>query len=253
MATPVKGDPVRVLTYRAFNGLSDIPVDCRGYNAVQVAVHVSGTSPSATITIEGSEMGGGGNFQALPDPNAVQRLVTADAVYEVNVGSSFAKVRIADIAGTFGTGRGFTVILTPYVSAGSRQRGQYYDRNPVPQLEQDESAYAPHGETERWSYTVPSGKRAYIETLFLYVRRTSVATTVGYANVYVRYLPAGGSQVLLLMAELYDNNMGANAIQHGTQFGLINPGDKLLAITRDTSMGGVINPTVSAKIIEFDL
>jgi hypothetical protein len=111
----LKGKPVRVFVNQAYNALSDIAVDCRNANAVHVVVLVSGTTPSATISVEGSDEGGA-NYIALPDPNASQSAVTAAKAFDVIVGSAWVKVRIASISGTFALGQGFTVIVTPYVA-----------------------------------------------------------------------------------------------------------------------------------------
>lgn len=113
----VKGLPVRLFEGRAANGPSDKAVDCREVNAVLVTVFVTGQSPSATLTVKGSEAEGG-TFLQLPDPNAVQVGVAASTQFEVVVGSAFVKVEISSISGTFGRGQGYTVIVTPYISPG---------------------------------------------------------------------------------------------------------------------------------------
>lgn len=116
-AGPVKGVPTRVFANQAVDALSDVPVDCRGYNAASVQVEVNGVNPSATITVEGAAERGS-NYYPLPDPNAAQANVTSARIFDVVVGSAWLKVRLANIVGTFGPNRGYTVTVTPYVSPG---------------------------------------------------------------------------------------------------------------------------------------
>ncbi len=114
-ARVLKGLPVRVFDVpRPTNGISEHAVDCRGYNAVSVSVFVTGTTPSATITVKGSDAEGG-NYLQLPDANAQQTTVSADEMFDTVVGSAFVKIELSAISGTFGNGQGYTVIVTPYV------------------------------------------------------------------------------------------------------------------------------------------
>lgn len=112
----VKGDPVQVFQYQSRAAISDKAVDCRQYNAVSVEVQPTGTGPSATVRILGSSSEGG-VFTLLPDPNAEQT-ITAATIFDVVVGSAWVKVQLADITGSFVSGQGFTIVVTPYVSPG---------------------------------------------------------------------------------------------------------------------------------------
>ncbi len=107
----VKGTPVRVFENQVANALSDISVDCREANAINVLVIATGASIGATVSVEGSEAQGG-NYLALADPNA-SKAVTASTSFDVVVGTAFIKIRIASR-----TGGSFTVIVTPYISPG---------------------------------------------------------------------------------------------------------------------------------------
>lgn len=111
-AQNIKGSAVRLLENQAANALSSAACDCRNYNAVHVSVYVGGASPSATVSIEGAEAEGGA-YLALPDAQS-SRTVTANVGFDVIVGASWVRARIASL-----TGGTFTVIVTPYVSPGS--------------------------------------------------------------------------------------------------------------------------------------
>lgn len=115
-AGAVKGEPVRVFQHQSRAAISDKAVDCRRFNAVSVEVQPTGTGPSATARILGGSSEGG-VYTLLPDPNAEQTITTA-TIFDVVVGSAWVKVQLADVTGTFVSGQGFTVIVTPYVSPG---------------------------------------------------------------------------------------------------------------------------------------
>ncbi len=110
---PCKGAPVRVFSNQTTNVLSDTSVDVRGYNAVHVQVIVSGATPSSVLSLEGV-VGAGGLSILLP--NTTQSAITSATSFNAVVGSEFIKVRMASTSGTFGSGQGFTVIVTPYNS-----------------------------------------------------------------------------------------------------------------------------------------
>lgn len=110
----IKGLPVRVFSNQQANALSDVAVDCRGYNAVNVAVYVGG-SASATISVEGSSEEGG-NYLSLSDPNATQTGVSASESFDCIVGTAWVKVRLSAYASG-----SFTIVVTPYQSPGMSQ------------------------------------------------------------------------------------------------------------------------------------
>lgn len=113
----IKGEPTRVFSAQGLNALSDVSVDCRGYNAVNVTVIVTGAGAQATLSLEGATEAGS-SFAPLADPNASRR-ITQTTAFDCPVGTAWVKVRIADITGTFAYGVGFSVIVTPYFSSGA--------------------------------------------------------------------------------------------------------------------------------------
>lgn len=114
----IKGDAAWVFSGKSINALSDGSIDVQAYNAVSVEVLVTGTGPSATITILGAPAAGA-TFLPLPDPNATQTAVTASKIFDVQVGASFLKVQLSDISGSYTGGDGWTIIVTPYIAFGS--------------------------------------------------------------------------------------------------------------------------------------
>lgn len=116
----IKGEPKRLFDPAAglggaANALSDFAVDMRHYNAAHVDIIVTGSSPSATISVEGSTEEGGFS-QTLSDVEATKAGLTASKSFDVLVGAAWLRVRIAAISGTYGAGQGFTVTITPFVT-----------------------------------------------------------------------------------------------------------------------------------------
>ncbi len=251
MATAVKGDPVQVFLNQQLNYQSPDVIDCRNANAVHIATFVAGTSPSATITVLGSNAAGG-NYQTLPDSNAIQRLVAASASYEVNVGSAFARVEISDISGTYARGQGYTVYVTPYISAGSRQRPNWWDRNPIQQSCEDTRVAAPHGATTRATYTVPAGKLAFLEACGVQIVRRTAASSVGRAECQLLQLNPDSSRGIALYAVLLNNDLGAHHEVDMGQAGIMLPGAQISIVTEDASTGGLLDYSAFAKLVEFD-
>ena len=54
-------------------------------------------------------------------PRNASQTVTGNAAFDVVTGAGFAKVQLSGVTGTYVGNQGFTVILTPLVSAGPTQ------------------------------------------------------------------------------------------------------------------------------------
>lgn len=118
MAGVLKGEPVRAFEYRQSAGLSDKWIDCRQANALTVQIDVTGTSPSATVSVEGAPLPSGVSLP-LDDPQASQSLVTSSRSFDTSVGAAWVRLRLADVSGAFGENQGYTITATPYVAPGS--------------------------------------------------------------------------------------------------------------------------------------
>ncbi|MDA8217616.1 MAG: hypothetical protein M0Z94_08380 [Dehalococcoidales bacterium] len=110
----IKGQSVVALQSQPIARTS-LAIDTQKYNAVYVQIFVTGTTPSATVTVQGAAYG---SYQTLPDPNA-SKTVAAATSYEVVVGAPSVVIDLSSVSGTFADGEGFTVIVTPFVSPGS--------------------------------------------------------------------------------------------------------------------------------------
>jgi hypothetical protein len=132
-------------------------------------------------------------------------------------------------------------------------RPAWYDRNPSSQwLSYQANNVAPHSITQRWVYTVPSGKKAILEFAACYVRRSAAATTVGRVQVDIWITPSGGSVKKISLAQLLTNNVGDMDRMDLGQSLILNAGDKIEGYSEDASTGGTTNILIAAKLTEFD-
>jgi len=140
-----------------------------------------------------------------------------------------------------------------YSAGPQASRLAWYDRNPSISVQNyANSGVAPHALTVRWSYTVPAGKKAFVETISARLVRDAAATTAGLASIYVAVLPYGGSWTPLLRIAVLSNGVGDRDGGEIGQSVILKAGDGLRAETYDTSTGGTLFYSVSAKITEFD-
>lgn len=128
-----------------------------------------------------------------------------------------------------------------------------WDRNPVNKTQfAANGAVAPHTTTVRWTYTVPAGKKAVLESLMMSVIRVTAAAPQVTAVAHLNYTPSGGSQTLLAQAVLTTN--GVNDIQQQTitSLGEMLAGDVVSADDVDSSTGGTVSYAQTLKAFEFD-
>lgn len=243
----VKSLPVRVFGNRTSNGRSDKAVFCGDATAVNIACIVGG-SGSATVAVLGASEEGG-NYVQLSGDNVVMDRVSEDSSWDVLVGTAWVRIEISNVSGT----PNFTIVVTPWRSpAQPKPRPQYYDRNATPQHKSYQASVAPHAGVQRWIYTVPTGRSAFVETIYMQIRRTSAPGTAALSAIAVNYTPNGGTKapitgVTQSSAVLDQTNPGTM-----TSFGLMSAGDAMNAETVDGSVGGTNEFTVTAKFTEFD-
>jgi len=105
---------------------------------------------------------------------------------------------------------------------------------------------APHGSTVRATYTVPSGKKAFVCAAELDVRRRTAATTLG---TVLAWLTFAGNMALQI---LHENNTVDNR-QTITCYlgGILLSGQSLQLSTWDASTGGAMDYMLTALIVEF--
>jgi hypothetical protein len=128
-------------------------------------------------------------------------------------------------------------------------RPMYYDRNPVVINGNFFGlSIAPHATTTRWTITNPSTKKAYIDAGSIAIMRMTAATTasMGFAAIE----QPSGNPVLLCVYSTSTVNSVTNMSLSGTIY--VGPGDSVLGITYDGSIGGTIFYTNYAHGVQFD-
>jgi len=132
-------------------------------------------------------------------------------------------------------------------------RGNYYDRNPsIKTVDYEASGVAPAAETVRGTYTVPSGRKAYVESTYVRIYRESVASAPRPSELMIFYIPSGGTKIKLGDAVQNANGLYDPMIFAGAQLALLLPGDAVEVHTWDQSTGGTYNFNGAIKLCEFD-
>ena len=111
---------------------------------------------------------------------------------------------------------------------------------------------APHGATARWTYTVPPGRKAFLELLTAFIHRATVATTPGLAYIYVFITPAAAPGGTVMVALIRTNNIGDKDRGEVGHASILHAGDTVTAYSLDLSTDGTIDYFVAAKITEYD-
>ena len=134
-------------------------------------------------------------------------------------------------------------------------RPAYYDRAPVPIFNSHNvgGVAGGFGLTNRWTYTVPAGKAAWVEFIFVQVIRQSAAGAVGGMQSIVQLDDAINPIQLLLHAFIITNGVGDRAQEQASPVCYLQAGDQLLGQTADGSTGGTGYHVNVGKIIEFTL
>lgn len=140
------------------------------------------------------------------------------------------------------------------ITSGINSRLAWYDRNPKSiEFIYDASPVSPHAQTTRESYTVPTGKKAILESTFCLFSRISIATTVGVVVARFDFTEDGGNEIITPKYELLDNTVGAYITGVYIFNKLMKEGDKFEITTADISVGGEMGYTISAQINEFNV
>lgn len=132
-------------------------------------------------------------------------------------------------------------------------RPYYFDRNQKTQSQvYNVQAVAPHGQTTRFTYTVPVGRKAYIETGLCYIRRAVAATAALFAEGAITQVVDQGGGTYLASARLVSNVIDRDMQMTANGAGLLNPGNSVSGISSDGSNGGSVDYFLSLKVTEFD-
>lgn len=110
-------------------------------------------------------------------------------------------------------------------------------------------AIAPHAQTQRFSYTVPTNRGAHVESVFVSIQRDTAAAPVNSAIVWLTSTAANP----VMAAHLFDNTVGARDGHYGGDSGWLAPGDVVTAQSADASTGGTVRYHASVRYREIVL
>lgn len=115
------------------------------------------------------------------------------------------------------------------------------------------AAVGPHGNTNRWTYTVPAGKVAIVEQLLSILIRDTATATPANAVAFVNYTPNGLTAVQVVRAT--QNTLGVVGQMDKDRANVFSmqAGDVLAAQTLDGSTGGAYTYTIEATIRELTI
>lgn len=133
----------------------------------------------------------------------------------------------------------------------SLARPAYYDRDPVPVYGAVNATFAPHGVTQRASYTPPTDYAAFIEFIQYTHIRTAAAAPAASSNLYWDFLPFYGGTVRVLWSYFLDNTVNLVKTGQIDGYGYMAYGDTLQLFTQDASTGGTMSYQSSMKGTEF--
>ena len=126
-------------------------------------------------------------------------------------------------------------------------RLEWYDRNPQSKNLNFEGSVGPHAAVDRASYTVPTGKKFFLENSLVHLDRDVVATTPGWASVRTF-----ARDDLAIYASIRSNAVGDKAAMNIARSLIMRAGEAVRINSFDLSTGGTIRYDCAFHGIEFD-
>ena len=132
-------------------------------------------------------------------------------------------------------------------------RPSYYDRNAAGDTKRYNAIVGPHAQTTRWTFTVPAGKKAYIEVLSLRISQWTAVTTPGFADCGIELNTSGSPTSLLYQKLLTAIATLPFSLQTIPLQVSMYPADSVACFTSDTSVGGTVAYLPDARFTTFDI
>jgi len=132
-------------------------------------------------------------------------------------------------------------------------RAAPYDRNVTTKaFASNLTLQAPHADTQRWTYTVPAGKKFQIGSAQVSTYRTTVAGVSGQVAGYIAITPSGGAVTVALPVIFLNNtlNFGSNIVGLTSEY--LFAGDQIQGRDQDASTGGACDFNENVTGYEFD-
>jgi len=105
----------------------------------------------------------------------------------------------------------------------------------------------PHGQAAVAQDTVPTGRRAWIASMWIEVTRHSVYTTLG--ECWAEIDPGQGT---MLQCRIVANTVGAQSHWGFTDAGFIEEGQTIMAVTVDADVGGTVDYHLNYQLVYYD-
>jgi hypothetical protein len=128
-------------------------------------------------------------------------------------------------------------------------RPAYFDRNPteITTFSNFQTAIAPHSLTTRVTYTVPTGRKAFIGALDFIMHRVTAAAPLGR-----RRISFGTTTFTPTHCMDWSNVVDAVTQLLTSLQAPFLAGDQIAVMTEDLSTGGTVDYIMAADIREFD-
>lgn len=130
-------------------------------------------------------------------------------------------------------------------------RPVYYDRDAVPVYANVNATFTPAGATVRASYSPAYPFAAFMETIYLSIRRDAAASAALFDQAFVNFYPYYGGNTRIVTVERWDNVLNVVDKAVVTSYGYMAYGDSLQIYTYSGSIGGSVAIFASIKGTEF--
>ena len=131
-------------------------------------------------------------------------------------------------------------------------RNNWYDRSPIPVLDNYQSNLAPHTNTTRVSYTVPVSRTLQLSSFIASYNRLAAATTAGEAYAYLAIYDDSAVLVDEFKLAKYIEAVGIPYISTVDVNMLIPAGYEVRLSTFDNSSAGTVSVCVGITGTLFD-
>jgi len=137
------------------------------------------------------------------------------------------------------------------VSSYAVARPAYYDRNSASNTQEYVATVAPHAGTNRFSYTVASGKKMQLEFALAAMYRATAAAAVGQYSAIV-FVQVGTNTPRIAYIDSVKNTV--DKTEQTTSLGSVTiyAGESLSGYTSDGSTGGTVQYVIQAKATLYD-
>ncbi len=129
-------------------------------------------------------------------------------------------------------------------------RPAYYDRDSTGTSLTATTSAGPHAATARWTFTVGSGKKSYVETVLVRLTGQTAPATAGIQAVGIDSFTSGVYCSILYMEQTSSAALPKLINQFACMVTLF-PADQLVGYSSDLSIGGTAQYIQMSKVTTF--